>query len=213
MENIAAAQRNDINLHPLLNATSRPAWNIVQSSSEETRALWAQFDSLITQNDVLYRKYYSASGDVQHLQIVMPTALRKTFMTAIHSPPTQTATSHLGVKKTQQHVSQRAYWVRWKSDVETFCRRCLVCQKVKHGPAPRHGPLRIYEPNAFGDRLHVDLTGPHIPSSQGCTYIMTAIDAYTRFLIAVPIRRKSAEAVAQALVERVYLPFGAWRVM
>jgi transposase InsO family protein len=213
LENIAEAQRNDINLRPFLNATLRPEWSVVQSSSEETRALWAQFDSLIMKNDVLYRKYYLASGEVQHLQIVMPTVLRKAFLTAIHSPPTQTATSHLGVKKTQQHVLQRAYWVRWKKDVETFCRRCPVCQTVKHGPAPRHGLMQTYEPNAFGDRLHVDLTGPHIPSRQGCTYIMTAIDAYTRFLIAVPIRHKSAEAVAQALVEKVFIPFGAWRVM
>ena len=213
LEIIAEAQRGDINLRPLLNAASRPDWRAVQSSSEETRALWAQFDSMIVQNDVLYRKYYSASGEVKHLQIVMPTALRKKFLTAIHSPPTQTATSHLGVKKTQQHVLQRAYWVRWKKDVETFCRRCPICQTVKHGPAPRHGHIQTYAPNGFGDRLHVDLTGPHIPSRQGCTYIMTAIDAYTRFLIAVPIRHKSAEAVAQALVERVFIPFGAWRVM
>lgn len=213
LESIAAAQRDDENLRPLLNVTSRPDWKDVQSSSEETRALWAQFDSLIMQNNVLYRKYYSSAGGVQHLQIVMPTALRKAFMTAVHSPPTPTATSHLGIKKTQQHVSQRAYWVRWKSDVETFCRRCPICQTVKHGPAPRHGHMLTYEPNVFGDRLHVDLTGPHVPSRQGCTYIMTAIDAYTRFLIAVPIRHKTAEAVAQALVEKVYIPFGAWRVM
>jgi transposase InsO family protein len=40
---------------------------------------------------------------------------------------------------------------------------------------------------------------------------MTAIDAYTRFLIVVPLRNKSAEAVADALVEQVFLPFGTWR--
>jgi transposase InsO family protein len=59
----------------------------------------------------------------------------------------------------------------------------------------------------------VDLTGPHPLSRQGSIYILTAIDAYTRIHIAVPLRNKSAEAVAKALVERVFTPFGCWRTM
>jgi transposase InsO family protein len=40
---------------------------------------------------------------------------------------------------------------------------------------------------------------------------MTAIDAYTRFLVAVPLRNKTAVAVAYALVDHVFLPFGSYR--
>jgi hypothetical protein len=66
--------------------------------------------------------------------------------------------------------------------------------------------MQTYEPNGFGDRLHIDLTGPHPPSRQGSIYILTAIDAYTRFL-----KNKMAVTVADALVERVLLPFGCFR--
>jgi transposase InsO family protein len=71
--------------------------------------------------------------------------------------------------------------------------------------------MQTYEPNGFGDRLHFDLTGPHPPSRQGSTYILTAMDAYTRFLIAVALKDKKAVTVADALVERVLLPFGCFR--
>jgi len=47
--------------------------------------------------------------------------------------------------------------------------------------------------------LHVDLTGPHV-NSQGYRYIMTTCDSFTRFVIAVPLRNKTALSVARTLV-------------
>jgi transposase InsO family protein len=117
------------------------------------------------------------------------------------------------VKKTLAHVGQRAYWVGWKSDVENYCKRCSVCQTVQHGIAPKHGRLQTYEANGVGDRLHVDLTGPHPSSRQGSIYILTAIDAYSRFLICVPLKNKNALTVANALVENVFLPHGSYRTL
>jgi transposase InsO family protein len=71
--------------------------------------------------------------------------------------------------------------------------------------------MRTFEANGAGERLHIDLTGPHPVSRQGHVYIFTAIDAYTRYLVAVPLRNKSAVTVANALVEHVFLPHGAHR--
>jgi transposase InsO family protein len=82
--------------------------------------------------------------------------------------------------------------------------------RLQHGVAPRHGQMCTYEDNGAGDRIHIDLTGPHPTSRQGHTYI-TAIDAYTRYLVAVPLRNKMAVTVANALVEHVFLPLGAYR--
>jgi transposase InsO family protein len=61
----------------------------------------------------------------------------------------------------------------------------------------------------MGSNSYIDLTGPHPPSRQGATYILTALDAYTRFLIAVPFKNKAAITVAEALVQNVFLPFGS----
>ena len=55
--------------------------------------------------------------------------------------------------------------------------------------------------------LHVDLTGPHV-NSRGYTYIMTACDAFSRYVVAAPIRNKSAITVARALVSEVILKLG-----
>jgi len=57
------------------------------------------------------------------------------------------------------------------------------------------------------DCIHVDLTGPHV-SSQGCTYIFTACDSFTRYVVAAPLRNKTAMSAARALVSEVMLRFG-----
>ena len=141
----------------------------------------------------------------------MPEKLRQSFLQQLHRSEGNIATTHLGVRKTQAHVQLRAYWPNWRTDTEKYCHRCDVCQSVQHGIAPRHGSMQTYEANGAGDRLHIDLTGPHPPSRQGHVYIMTAIDAYTRYLVAVPLRNKTAVSVANALVEHVFLPLGSYR--
>ena len=162
---------------------------------------------------MLYREFYRHDGAVDRLQIVVPPKLRYQFLQQLHESSENVGTTHLGLRKTEAHVHQRAYWPKWRSDVERYCRRCVICQSVQHGIAPRHGEMQLYEPNGFGDRLHIDLTGPHPPSRQGSIYILTAIDAYTRFLVAVPLRNKMAVTVADALVERILLPLGCFRTI
>ena len=57
------------------------------------------------------------------------------------------------------------------------------------------------------DRFSIDLTGPHV-SSNGYTYLLTCIDVFSKFLVAVPLRNKTAESVVQALLKHVYLKWG-----
>jgi hypothetical protein len=73
--------------------------------------------------------------------------------------------------------------------------------------------MRTYEANGPTNRLHIDLTGPHPSSRQGSVCILTAIEAFTRYFVAVPIKRKSAIVVASVLVEQFFLPFGTWRTI
>jgi hypothetical protein len=213
-EVIIKEQRADVALLPfieaLTNAAARPSWASVQSISETCRVLWGQFDSLKLVDDILRREYYSPSGSVLRTQIVMPTSLQRSFLRQLHDSGGNVATAHLSSKKTKEHVQQRAYWPSWRTDTEKYCRRCALCQSVQHGAAPRHGRMQQYEPVSVGDRLHVDLTGPHVPSRQGSVYILTAIDAFSRYLWCVPLKNKQAVTVASALVQHVLVPLGSY---
>jgi hypothetical protein len=62
-------------------------------------------------------------------------------------------------------------------------------------------------------KVHIDLTGPHTRSSQQKVYLLTAVCSFTKYLIIVPLRDKTALAVAKALVERVYLVYGPMELL
>ena len=128
---------------------------------------------------------------------------RQRFLEIVHAQ----ATGHFAYKKTLDQVQRRAFWNCWKTDVKLYCARCKACNEFHRGRAPKQAGLRPLFAGAPMEVLHVDLTGPHV-ISQGYRYIMTACDSFTRFMIAVPIRNKTAFSVARALVHEVVLKFG-----
>ena len=58
-------------------------------------------------------------------------------------------------------------------------------------------------------KFHIDLTGPHRRSSGGHVYLLTGICCFTKYLVVVPLKDKSALTVANALLKHVYLIYGA----
>ena len=89
-----------------------------------------------------------------------------------------------------------------------FCRRCIQCNRYRPGSVARQGELQQATAGGPFTKIHVDLTGPHVHSKNGFVYLLTAIDDFTKYLICVPIRDKSALSVVKALVKHVYLLLG-----
>ena len=55
--------------------------------------------------------------------------------------------------------------------------------------------------------------GPFPKSLQGFVYILTAICVFTKYMVLVPLRDKTAASVARALFEAVFLKFGAGEIL
>ena len=92
-------------------------------------------------------------------------------------------------------------------DVRTWARFCIQCQRAN---VHRHtfAPLSQFQaPSARFDHVHIDLVGP-LPSSDGCNYILTCIDRFTRWPEAIPLPNITAETVARAFVTRWVASFG-----
>ena len=168
--------------------------------------LWNQRESLEIINGVIHRNYETAEGLVLYKQILVPAPLRAKFLYWVHGDPTS---GHFGVKKTTDKLQRYAYWSGWRKDVELFVRRCDTCCRYRKGPTKPQGAMKNGVGLAPFQKFHIDLTGPHRRSSGGHVYLLTGICCFTKYLIVVPLRDKSALTVVNALLEHVYLIYGA----
>jgi len=58
------------------------------------------------------------------------------------------------------------------------------------------------------ERISLDLSGPYRFSSEGNTYLLVIVDAFTRYCLALPLPDGRAETVAKHFVEHCILRFG-----
>ena len=155
---------------------------------------------LTIQNGLLARRSVGNYGK-ELVQIVVPLPQRQNALKLAHSLPTA---GHGGLHVTLERLHRFAYWPGMKSDVDQYIRSCAACLMYKpSGDAPAPYQRRPEVTEAWS-RAHADLVGPLDRSTEGYLYILTVIDAFTRYLVTAPLRTKEAPEVARALVARVF---------
>nr|VZI24554.1 unnamed protein product [Spirometra erinaceieuropaei] len=84
----------------------------------------------------------------------------------------------------------------------------LSCMPEEQGVSTHPIPSKyLAVPDVRFNHVHLDLIGP-LPPSLGYTHILTAVDRFTRWPIAVPISDTSAENIAMVFLTRWISTFG-----
>jgi len=80
----------------------------IRTIPEEAKQLLLQFETLVMKDELLYRRFVHRDGSTKHLQLILPTKLRKEYIEHIHAD-----LGHFGQAKTCEAVARRAYFPGW----------------------------------------------------------------------------------------------------
>nr|VZI26239.1 unnamed protein product [Spirometra erinaceieuropaei] len=132
----------------------------------------------------------------------VPPSLRRKVFSSLHN------LSHPGSRATDKLVSDRFVWPGMHKDLKAWTRACLGCQRNK---VRRHNktPIGTFPtPDARFSHIHLDIVGP-LPLSNGCSYLLTCVDRFTRWPEAILLPDVAAPTVVKAFLSRWVAIFGA----
>ena len=134
----------------------------------------------------------------QRAQQLVPASLRELVVQLAHAPP---LSGHGGVKRTLHRLTARYFWYNMKKDVRRVCGSCSSCLEVKpKNVASTEGRGTV---PVLGEPLaHWSADVLELPESEnGYRYVLVVTDQFTKWIEAFPLKRQTAEDVAQCLVQ------------
>jgi len=96
----------------------------IRTVPEEAKQLLLQFETLVMKDELLYRRFVHRDGSTKHLQLILPTKLRKEHIEHIHAN-----LGHFGQAKTCEAVARHAYFPGWCPYTKLVVRNCTICNK------------------------------------------------------------------------------------
>lgn len=105
-----------------------------------------------------------------------------------------------GIKQTRRTIQSTCTWPNIAREIKAYVEGCLSCQRSKvlkhHKPAIHNFQL----PTHRFAHVHLDFVGPLPVSHKGNNMLMTFIDRYTRFPVAVALSNSNAETAVETLI-------------
>ena len=200
-------QLDDPSLKFVLDAkesNQRPSEEAVKAKGPDVWKLVQIWDQLVMSSGVLKRRFEDEKGKTVILQWVVPKQQRKEILHHLHGGPIG---AHLGESKTLQKLKERFYWPGHTADVQEWCRSCEPCaQRKMPNPKPRAALVSI-QAGCPMQLVATDIVGPFPESSSGNSYILVAVDYFTRWVEAYPIPCQEAPVVARKLVDEMFCRF------
>ena len=116
-----------------------------------------------------------------------------------------------GIKITYITFSQYYYIPFLKKWLFIFIHDCMECQRNKHfNQKIQTAPTQSFSEHApsFNYRISMDTKGPINPPSHNKSYIHVVIDAFSHFVVTVPMKSNNAKTAIKTLLHHWIIKFG-----
>ncbi|XP_074061584.1 uncharacterized protein LOC141501494 isoform X2 [Macrotis lagotis] len=150
------------------------------------------------------RLYYVGLKREEKREVVVDPERRRQVFLESHLTE---AGPHLGQKKTVHGIQGRYYWLGIVKDVVDWIKMCPTCQNAEHTKNMVR-KVRPVKAEAPWEILGLELHGPFPETARANSHILIVTDYFTKWIEAIPLRKKDALSVAKALAGLFYR-FGA----
>ena len=210
-EEFAEDQKADVELQQLrdwIDAKRTPSADELAPLSGRTKTLAQLIDQVTVREGILVIR---RQDDPERELTIVPSGKVEAIIRFYHEGP---GGAHQAAKATSAKIIRCFWWPDLKRDVRLYIACCPTCEKfLQLNRTPRAG-LRSMEVGGRGDCIAVDIVGgkesfPLTPRGNMC--VLSIIDCFTRYAIAVPLPDQSAEVVIAALIGHYITIYGTPR--
>eukprot|EP00253_Pinus_taeda_P004694 PITA_04694 len=171
-------------------------------SYKRKRAIRLKEKSFTLIDDVLFKKNY----DSILLRCLEKTEAQKVLQ-ELHDGP---AGGHFGADTTAHKIIHAGYyWPTLFRDTHEYVRKCLNCQTSSGRQQKSAFPLQPVNIEQPFEQWGLDIIGEiNPPSSKQHKYILTAIDYFTKWVEAIPLKTTNSEAIIEFIDQFIITRFG-----
>lgn len=213
-EEIRQSQQSDPVIAQLIKLkeqhTEKPPVNIVKGLTPKVKGYVQQWEQLIVEDQILFRKWHILANQVETKLFLAPESMYSNILHTAHDLP---SSGHLGIKKTLDRVRTNFYWLGLKNSVTEWVKGCDLCQKKKNPSRKARAPL-VQDPIMVPmEKIAMDFLGPLVETDQHNKYILVVTDYFTKYTEAYPTKNMEAKTVARILVDQFIVRYGVPRVI
>ena len=209
---LIAAQKEDLFLSRVRKRIAESKEKCIEINNKSARGKFIIKDDIVYRHVLitpLFNEKKLRKSD-KAFQICVPHDMRRAVLYSVHGLE---ISGHDGVARTQARLSRHFWWPKVNQDCKAWVQSCLYCQRRKRGRPWKHGPYGSLQAQRPFDLVSFDIVGKLPETNDGNEYLLTVIDHFSRYPLAIPIPDRSLKTVVSALHTHLVCVFGTPRLL
>ena len=171
-------------------------------------SLWKSYELLVYKEGVVYRRWTALKQPFMEKDlIVVPHVLQERLLTYYHCG---VLSVHAGVETCLGNCLRRFWWSKMRKEFKLFIGACVKCNHIKRPRAYLKAPLQPILNSQFNSCVAIDHIVPSLNNKcfGGFRYILTIVDCFSNYLVAIPVKTQSAEETVRVIIQAWILKHG-----
>lgn len=143
-------------------------------------------------------------------QICVPNCLKAKVLESVHSE----IGGHLRFFKTYNRLADNFFWENMYKDAKNFVNSCIPCLARRSAFKVQTAPTQMVDQSTYpSERCHADIFGPLKETKSGNKYVLSMIDAFSKYIHLVALPNMQSETISKAFFNNYIVHRGCPKIL